>query len=1077
MRLQIFNIVKKQFINYFLIVFIFTINFSFAQNQTIDFEHLSIDQGLSQITVHSILQDSYGFLWFATEGGLNKYDGYNFTVYRYNRNSKNSLSDNFIWFITEDKQKNIWVGTNSGGLNKFDQTLGMFTEYKHNSSIPASISSNSVRTIFEDESGFLWIGTEGGGLNKFNKEQGVFQSFRFDPSNIYSIPSNVVLSICKLDKQNLLIGTDKGLCRFNIETNRFLIDSYSGYQISYLRNDIINTILLPASRKNKIYVGTSNGFVVLDGVKKNYKRYLQKKDDLESLSNNIVRTIVEDKSQNQWIGTEGGLTQFEPNSEKFIRYNYALNNPTSISNDFIRTVYEDRSGIIWIGTAGGGINKYNPLKKKFHHLYHDPASENSLSHNMVRSIYQDNFGIVWIGSLGGGLNAFDKKRGTISNLVFSSDDQTSMATSGITSILVDSYGSMWIGTWGGGLNEIKNYKTLINKLDRKKIYPKFDRYYYKPNNPDGLSSNIIQAIKLDSYGNLWIGTEAGLDLFNYSTKKFIHFRNNPELTNSLSDNRVQSNCIFEDSDGNLWIGTWNGLNKISNKNLKQKDYSSIEFEKFFNDLNNENSLSDNRIISIYETKDKVLWVGTHGGGLNKLEYKKGKNNGQPLLTNYTEKDGLSSDVIYGILDDSSGNLWMSSNNGLIQFKPNTLEIRNYSKLDGLQSNQFYWGSSYKSYTGELYFGGINGLNYFNPEELKDNPYAPPVYITEFKLFNNVISVNDSSGKLKSSITVTDQITLFYDENVISITYTALDYTIPEKNKYKYRLEGFDKNWVEAGYSRTATYTLTEPGEYNFTVIAANNDGVWNNEGASLKIIFLPPFWKTWWFSLLLIMVFGTPFVYFVIAYVKQLLAVERLRTKLAADLHDSIGSSLTEISILSEVISSRIPADLQDVLKNLHHISSKARSLVDEMSDIVWLVNPKRDSLYDLILRLEDTYSEILSYKGISFRSENLKTLEKISLSMEQRQNLFLIFKEGINNSITHSTCTELFLNAVISGRVLTMALRDNGPGFVIDDEKMKKRGNGLYNMKARAKNIGGNLKIESSVETGTNITFVGRLI
>jgi signal transduction histidine kinase len=317
------------------------------------------------------------------------------------------------------------------------------------------------------------------------------------------------------------------------------------------------------------------------------------------------------------------------------------------------------------------------------------------------------------------------------------------------------------------------------------------------------------------------------------------------------------------------------------------------------------------------------------------------------------------------------------------------------------------------------------------------------------------------------------ITLDYDKNVLTFEFVALDYSNPRENKYSYIMENFDKDWVFAGNRNFATYTNLDPGEYIFKVIGSNNDEIWNKNGSSIRLIINPPFWRTWWFILLSVTIIGGTIFYFIQMHVKDLLAVERVRIKLAADLHDNIGSSLTEISILSEIISSKLDSVNTEVLKNLKMISDNSRKLIDKMSDIVWLVNPNRDSLYDLIIRLEDTYSEILAYKNISIRSQNLQSLQKISLSMERRQNLYLIFKEAINNAVTHSNCSEILLDANIKGKILEMTLKDNGEGFL---QSGNSQGNGLYNMSHRAKTIGGNLNITSSENEGTYIKFIGNI-
>ena len=611
--------------------------------------------------------------------------------------------------------------------------------------------------------------------------------------------------------------------------------------------------------------------------------------------------------------------------------------------------------------------------------------------------------------------------------------------------------------------------------DELKGKARFKRYYYDSSKAGSLSNNIIQDIYEDHEGRLWIGSGAGLNLFERSRGTFKSFINNPNDPYSISNNLIQS-CILEDKFGHLWIGTWDGLNKlIISKDPSHKKYH-FKFYRFGRIPGNEFSLSDNRVISIHSDTEGNLWIGTYGGGLNELTADQlNLPPDSPVRFNrFSVKDGLPSSIIYGILEDKLGNLWLSTDNGLSKFNPLKLTFRNYYESDGLQGNQFFWGAYCSGLNGELFFGGTNGLNAFNPSQLKENTHVPPIVFTDFRIFNEPVTVDGKNSPLKESISSVKEITLSYSQNVFSIEYAALDFTSPSKNNYSYKMEGFDQNWVAAGNRRFVTYTNLDPGEYTFMVKGSNNDGIWNNRGASLKFIILPPFWRTWWFIILTSVFAGGIVLLIIYVRVKHLLDIERFRTKLAADLHDNIGSGLTEISILSEVISQKLNAVDANVKNSLQKISENSRNLIDSMSDIVWLVNPNRDSLYDLILRLRDTYSELSSYASISFRSENLKSLEKVSLSMEHRQHLYLIFKEGINNCITHSGCTEISLDAFVKGRRLEMILKDNGNGFNVDAGYA---GNGLGNMKRRARLMGGEINLYSKTGEGTTLYFTGNIL
>jgi len=1051
----------------FVLSFLILFNsFLFAQQSRINFSHLLSQNGLSQNTIHCVLQDKKGFIWIATEDGLDRYDGYNFKVYKNNSLDSTSISDNFIWTLFEDKDGFLWVGTNSGGLCKFDSETEKFTTYRHDPGNPNSLNLNNVRTIFEDSDRNLWVGTEGG-LNKLNKKTNVFTHYYNDPNDPNSLSNNVVLSIFEDRSGDLWIGSDGGLDMYDKQNDKFI--NYS--KIPGDKNSLSNNVVLSIYEdiQGYLWIGTLNGANRFDKKRKKFTRFLANPVEGKIAINNTINSIIEDKTDLLWIGTGDGFYQLHSEKNTNNGKPPALTKSDILNHNNILYIYEDNAGIIWIGTAEDGVVKYDRERIKFRHYKHDPFDPNSLSHNTVRSIYQDNNDVLWVGTLGGGLNRFDPSRKQFFYYKNDPDDKFSLSDNSISAIYKDDYGYLWVGTWSGGLNRsVRPHKTSEN------FKFKFINFKNDPSQNRSISSSIIQSIFEDSDKNLWIGTGVGLDLYNRGKNNFISFQNIPGDPQSLSSNQVQS-CIIEDKNGNLWIGTWEGLSKISSdlrKNALKKP-GSVKFVNYRTIDNDNFSLSDDRVISAYEDEEGNMWFGTYGGGINKLTPDQ-QNSSKPRFINYTTADGLASNIIYGIEGDGNNNLWLSTDNGLSLLNYETDKIQNYDASDGLQGNQFYWGASFKGRGGELFFGGTNGFNAFFPGELKVNNHIPPIVITDFQIFNKPVKISGDNSPLKKSISYTKKIELSYSQNVFSFEFAALDFAAPGKNLYAYKMEGFDNNWINSGKRRFVTYTNLDPGDYIFRVKGSNNDGIWNNEGTSITLTILPPLWRRWWFILSVSLLLIGLVVYIVAFRIRNLLAIERFRTKIAADLHDNIGSSLTEISILSEVISHKIKSEDASVIKSLKLISNNSRNLIDGMSDIVWLVNPKRDSLYDLILRLRDTYAELSTYTDISFKSENIKELEKVSLSMEHRQHLFLIFKEAINNSITHSNCSEITLEASVKGKRLEMTVRDNGAGFEI--KKMEK-GNGLNNMKERAKSIGGELEIITGPDTGTTIKFIGNIL
>jgi streptogramin lyase/two-component sensor histidine kinase len=698
---------------------------------------------------------------------------------------------------------------------------------------------------------------------------------------------------------------------------------------------------------------------------------------------------------------------------------------------------EDKSGTIWIVThLGKGLTNLQRSTLKFKQIKKSLGGEDGLNDDVVWSVYQDDNSTLWIGTYRGGLNCYDRKTGKFYYYKKDFNNPSSVSDNHIRAIVDDHEGNLWIGTYSGGLN-------IFNKRTKS-----FQHFLNNPSDSNSLGADQVQAILIDHNKNYWIGTFGGglekLSAEDYKAgrfrfKRYMHDANNPF---SISDDRVYS--LFEDKQGIIWIGTFGGgVNKF--------DPSKEQFLSYKNIPGDESSLSDNRIMSIYEDSQGFLWISTYGGGLQKFDKLKEK------FVRFGKRNKMNSSVVYGVLADNHNNLWMSTDNGLFKLNTKTENFTQYDLHDGLQSMEFSGGAYCKSKSGEMFFGGINGLNYFYPDSVKDNLIIPPIVISVVRVFNEPIHGEP------------DAIKFSYWQNFFSFEFSALDYTNPQDNQYAYKLEGFDNEWHYVdSRRRIANYTNLSPGDYVFHVRGSNNDGIWNDEGARIHLTILPPFWKTWWF------IFGAAFsVIFVIFYLstiryRSLLAIEKLKSRLAADLHDNIGSGLTEISILSELASNETGNDR----KHTNLISEKARTLIDTMSDIVWMVNPKRDTFYHFILRLKDTYVDLLHSAGISFKTINIEKFETLKLPMEYKQNLYLIFKEGINNAIKHSQCKKIILEASINKETMEIILSDDGIGI---DEKHLSSGNGIINMKSRARSIGGELKIESS-ETGTFIKFIGKI-
>ncbi len=813
-----------------------------AQKLNYKFEKITIQDGLSQSSVYAAVQDKKGFLWFGTQDGLNKFDGAGFTVYRHIDGDENSLSDNWINDIAVDKTGNLWIGTSGGGLNKYDQTTENFSHYGNNPENPKSLGNNIILDVFVDSENTLWVGTDGGGLSKFDRNTDDFISYINDTEDNNSLSNNKVQSIYEDRAGNIWVGTLGG------GLNK--LDKKSGKFTRY-KNNPSNPKSLSDNRVTFIYednhgdfwVGTEAGLNRFDYQFNNFKRYTFDVRNPDGLSNHVIRAILEDESGVLWIGTDGGLNIYIRGEDRFVSFSNDPKDPTSISSDLIRCLYEDQAGIIWIGNYAGAINKYDRKRNAFNNIQQNPLDVNSLSNNNVWSFYEEINGKLWIGT-DIGLNEYNPKTGKYKHYKHDPKNKRSLSNNVVRVVKGDRFGNIWVGTDGGGLN--------LYKPGEKS----FKIYRHDPDDPGSLSDDRIRSVYVDRKGTLWVGTLNGLNEYDAKHDRFNRYQHVASDTNSISDSRVQS--IYEDKSGNFWIGTYGGFNYFDRKKDK--------FKSFLHNPDDPNSISHDLILCIYEDRQgETLWISTFGG-LNKFDREK------LTFKRYSMEDGLPNNVIYGVLEDKSGHLWLSTNIGLAKFDPENETSKNFDVKDGLQSNEFNGGSYLYTYENEMFFGGINGYTAFTPEDLKDNEHKPPVIITSFNKYDKVV-------KLEKSISETDELVLSYKDDFFSFEFAALDYSNPEKNQYAYKLEGFDEDWIYCGNRRYASYTNLDGGEYVFRVKGSNNDGVWNEEGTSLKIIIIPPPWETIWFkiiaSLLIVGFIFSAFIYSINRVEKQKLKLQK----------------------------------------------------------------------------------------------------------------------------------------------------------------------------------------------------------
>jgi diguanylate cyclase (GGDEF)-like protein len=803
------------------------------QDRNIRFDRVSIAQGLSVSAVNCIFQDSHGFMWFGTEDGLNRYDGQTFTVFKHDPFEPASLSNSWVWSIHEDKEGNLWIGTDGGGLSRWNPRDGSFDAFKNEPANPSSLSNDRVRVIYESRDGSLWIGTDGGGLNRFDRDARTFSRFIHNPSDPGSLSNDRIRAVLEGEDGALWIGTfGGGLNRLDPSTRTMTHYRHDPGDPASLSDDRVRALGQDAG--GALWVGTQEGGVNV--LRPGQSRFARHQLDLGrpgSLGGNLVEAVFRDDAGVLWLGTDSGLDEWNPKTGSFLHYR---NNPLdarSLSDDRVSSIYQDAGGVVWVGT-GGGLNKWNPRTGSFPHFKHDPASPSSLNGNVVSAFYDDGPGTLWIGTFGWGLNRFDRDAGTFTHYVHDPADPRSLSDDRVMCLLVDRKGTLWVGTRAGGLNRLAEPGGG------------FRRFQHDPDRPASLSTDEIMSLFEDRNGVLWIGTyEGGLDRFDRKQETFIHYRHDPANPTSLSNDTVS--CFEEDASGTLWVGTFfGGLNRF--------DRSTGTFAHYRFEPQDSTSLGSDTVTSIHEDEDGVLWIGTQGGGLNRWEPAQ-RDAHRGVFRRYTDRDGLPNNIVYGILSDGAGNLWLSTNEGLSKFNPKTETFRNYDTTHGLQSNEFNFGAYHRSSRGEMFFGGGNGFNAFYPDQIRDNQHVPPVVLTGFLKFNQPVA-------LDRPIWEASEIELSYRDYVVSFEFAALDYTAPEQNQYAYKLEGFDQDWIELGTLRRATYTNLDAGKYVLRVKGSNNDGVWNENGVALQVRVIPPPWRTWWaYSVYALLLAGVVYAY------------------------------------------------------------------------------------------------------------------------------------------------------------------------------------------------------------------------
>ena len=787
------NIIKIR-ISKILIVLFWVVLFPMKANAlseddaNITFKRITIEDGLSQTSVEYLYQDEKGYMWIGTSDGLNRYNGHEFKVYRYKEGAKNSISGNYIVAIKEDSVGDLWVGT-SRGVNKINQTTNEITTYLPEED-GTGISHYNICEILINSNNEVMVATFDG-INIYDRETDKFKRIL----NSNELTSQFIYSIVEDEEGRYWIGTDNGLNMYDKKTGEVKQFFYNENDENTISSNSIYKLYM--DKDNKLFICTTdNGLSVLDTEDYTVERYINNPEDKKTIPGNFVTSILRDSRGIVWVGTSEGFSKFNEKEKNFTVYKSKVYDYQSIVSDNILSISEDNSGTIWVGTYGG-ISLFNP--ENIFKLYkHNPFDKNSINETTIKGIYEDDEGLLWVGTSHKGINSLDRENSIVTSYINKFGDEKSLVDNGITEI-VGINNEIWIGTEEGLSKFDKNTNEFTNYKSRG----------YK----NGLPSDGIRALYIDSEGILWIGTKDGIATFDRKDK----FTNYKSMFEESGIKEHMFSDIYEDKDGIMWFASAidGGLIKYNKKTEEIKNYK--------HNKDNPNSLSFNSIKSISEDSKGNLWIATHYG-INKL------NKETEEFTRYTEEDGLSNNFTYGIIVDEDDNVWVSSNYGISKYDIAKDKFTNFTVADGLQGNEFNASSYFKSKSGEIFFGGINGLNSFYPKNLVEKTYIPKVVI------ESIIVGGEEKLNLK------DKIVLSHDDNNLYINFFMPDYINSSKIQYAYKLDGLDEEWIFSENRNYASYTNLSPGKYDFYVKGRNSSGEWSEE-VSIKVNIDNPFWK------------------------------------------------------------------------------------------------------------------------------------------------------------------------------------------------------------------------------------------
>lgn len=1007
--------------------------------QHLQFRNIGIESGLSQSAIITMMQDRDGFMWIGTWDGLNMYDGYKYLAYRKQPGDTNSLYDNSILSVIEDKTGNIWVGTSMGGFVSINKWTGKIRRIV-----------NRWRTVTsKDESGFYTLIADG---------RNCIWAF----SNFYCV--RLQLADYKIDVFHYPPGSLGGRAIKDTKGRIWVLFANEVMQLNPIDGTLTSVISIPgaaAGKKNDqnltcMFETGSDEFLLGTSHKGIYKYNYSSNHISQYLSYNSagrqsVNKIFKDSKQNLWIGTGNGLlVAFHQPDDTAMIFNHYCNKPSdpkSLTSNNVYTFYEDRSGIVWIGTDYG-ISQYVPERKNFSIIPFDGNSKFPLPGALVFSVLQENAGHFWVGTTKGLIRYQNSNRAQ--NRVFTTKN-SGLNDSVIGYLFKDSKNRLWIGS-GNGLHTY-NYETAAISKINITIEKKADN-----------ARLLIFSISEDSQGTLWLGTALGLiAYFPESGKSTVY------LTGMEKECVGFSRVLYALPDGKqIWCGT-------DGAGLVRFFPASGEYEVYNTSRKSGATLSTDKIFYILKDSS-TYYIANGGGGIDIMRFQKDGAH----LSNISTKTGLLNNFIYGMLKDKQGNLWISSNGGLSKYNPLSGKIHNYTTADGLPSNECMQNGFFLNSGGQMYFSTIKGIVSFYPEKVGLNIVPPDIALTGFSIFNE-----SHKSKLNDTVIYID-----YNQNMFSFSFASLCFDNTRKNEFAYMLEGFLNKWTFTGNRNEAFFTNIDPGEYVFRVTGTNNDGIWSTKGAHIRIIIVPPFYATTWFRLLAAFS-GTLLVISIIVffvnrkYRQQIRRIERknellrerqfVRDQVARDLHDDLSSTVSSVGLFLESAKQKIKGVNTEVDAYLTKSGELLNEAEESISDIVWYVSPKNDTLHSLMTRIRILNAELCATGGLSGLTniESDADLNKIELNEDVRRALYLIFKEAVKNTTRYARAKTFTIDFKLNNGMLAVSFKDDGVGTDLGEKKDRRGGNGLGNIRKRAEEIGAYLSFASSPGHGMVITLL----